>query len=96
MVLGRITGILRRFGITGEVLAISFARMGDAVGNGILLVILPLYVAQIHVAWLNVSEPVRVGIVLALYGTASAIAQPFVGVLSDPHVSGAADSWFRA
>lgn len=75
--------MLHRFGLTGAVLAISFARMGDAVGNGILLVILPLYVAQLHVAWLNVSEPVRVGIVLALYGIASAIAQPFAGALAD-------------
>jgi MFS family permease len=78
-----IRGMLHRFGLTGEVLAISFARMGDAVGNGILLVILPLYVARMHVAWLDVSEPVRVGIVLALYGVASAIAQPFVGALGD-------------
>jgi MFS family permease len=75
--------MLHRFGLTGEVLAISFARMGDAVGNGILLVILPLYVAQMHVAWLDVSEPVRVGIVLALYGIASAVAQPFIGALGD-------------
>jgi MFS family permease len=78
-----IGSMLHRFGLTGEVLAISFARMGDAVGNGILLVILPLYVAQMHVAWLDVSEPVRVGIVLALYGIASAVAQPFIGALGD-------------
>jgi DHA1 family multidrug resistance protein-like MFS transporter len=83
MAVKRIGERLHRFGFTGEVLAISFARMGDAVGTGILLVILPLYVAKMHVAWLDVSEPVRVGIVLALYGIASAVAQPFVGALSD-------------
>jgi MFS family permease len=83
MAMEKIKGALHRFGFTGQVLAISFARMGDAVGNGILLVVLPLYVAQLHAAWLHVSEPVRVGIVLALYGIASAIAQPFVGALGD-------------
>jgi MFS family permease len=83
MAIRRIGERLHHFGFTGEVLAISFARMGDAVGNGILLVILPLFVAQMRVAWLDVSEPMRVGIVLAFYGIASAIAQPFVGALSD-------------
>jgi MFS family permease len=83
MAFEKIKEALHQFGFTSQVLAISFARMGDAVTNGILLVVLPLYVADMHVAWLDVSEPLRVGIALALYGIASAVAQPFVGVLSD-------------
>lgn len=32
---------LGRFGLNKEILAISFARMGDGIGNGLLIVLLP-------------------------------------------------------
>ncbi len=64
--------------------ALSIARFGDAVGNGILLVLLPLYIAKTaQPAWFPFSEEVRVGALLALFGLVSSIAQPIVGGWSD-------------
>jgi MFS family permease len=64
-------------------MALSFARLGDAIGNSILIIIIPLYVAQMPSPFLPFPEPVRVGILISLYGIVNAILQPIMGALSD-------------
>lgn len=59
--------------------------MADAVGNSFLIIVLPLYVAS-HTVEGNVfgaPSSVIAGLVLALFGLASSIAQPLAGRLSD-------------
>ncbi|MGW8143731.1 MAG: MFS transporter [Anaerolineales bacterium] len=65
------------------VMALSFARLGDAVGNSILIVVIPLYVAKLPSLWLPFPEPVRVGILISLYGLVAALFQPVFGAISD-------------
>ena len=70
-------------GANRAVLALSLARMGDAVGNSILFVILPLYVAKLPAPSFPFPEPIRVGLLLSLYGLVNSSCQPFLGALSD-------------
>ena len=70
-------------GANKVVLALSMARMGDAIGNSILFIIIPLYVASLPAPFLPFSEPVRTGVLIALYGIISALLQPLGGSLSD-------------
>ena len=70
-------------GLTRPVLALSVARMADAMGNSILFIILPLYVAKIPTEYLHFPLPVLVGILLSLYGVVNSLLQPFMGALSD-------------
>lgn len=76
-------GWFGRLGGNRLVLALSVARFGDAVGNSILFIALPLYVAKLSSPWFPFPESVRVGILLALYGLVSASLQPVMGALSD-------------
>ena len=76
-------GWLERIGGNRLVLALSVARFGDAVGNSILFIALPLYVGKLSAPWFPFPESVRVGILLALYGLVSAVLQPVMGGLSD-------------
>jgi MFS family permease len=72
-----------RIGVNKVVLALSVARMGDAIGNSILYIIIPLYVASLPAPFLPFSEPVRTGFLIALYGLVTALFQPLAGALSD-------------
>jgi MFS family permease len=72
-----------RLGVNRAVLALSIARMGDAIGNSILIIVLPLYVSQLPAPWFPVPETLRVGILISLFGIVSAILQPVMGGLSD-------------
>jgi MFS family permease len=72
-----------RVGFNRVVLALSFARMGDAIGNAILMVVLPLYVDVLPSPSFAVSEPMRVGFLLSVYGFVAAVVQPIVGIWSD-------------
>lgn len=64
-------------------LALSFARMADALGNSLLIVILPLYIAEQPSLWLDLPNEAQVGLVISLYGFLFAFAQPFAGILTD-------------
>ncbi len=70
-------------GLNKAVLALSAARMTDAIGNSILFIIIPLYVAQIPTAHIDLPVPVLVGILISLFGFIISIFQPFMGALSD-------------
>lgn len=80
------------FGTDRRVLALSVARMADAVGNSFLIIVLPLYIASgavtgsllgTSVLGLEVTEPFIIGLVLSLFGFVNSGAQPFIGRLSD-------------
>ena len=70
-------------GVNRQVLALSVARLGDAVGNSILFVIIPLYVAKLPAPVFGLPVATRVGLALSLYGLVAAIGQPLAGALSD-------------
>jgi MFS family permease len=74
---------LERIGANKVVLALSAARMGDAVGNSILFVIIPLYVAKLPAPWFPLPETVRAGLLISLYGLVNALLQPFAGAMVD-------------
>jgi MFS family permease len=65
------------------VLALSIARLADALGNSLLIVIIPLYVAHLPAPWFPFSESVLVGMLISLYGLVFTGLQPFTGALSD-------------
>lgn len=66
-----------------EVIALSFARMADALGNSLLIIVLPLYIAARPSPWLSLPTETTVGLVISLYGFLFALGQPFAGAASD-------------
>jgi MFS family permease len=78
-----IRSVAGSIGVNKVVLALSMARMGDAIGNSILYIIIPLYVASLPAPFLPFSEPVRTGFLIALYGLVTALFQPIAGAMSD-------------
>lgn len=66
-----------------EVLALSFARMADALGNSLLIVLLPLYIADQPSTLVELPLEARVGVVVSLYGFLFAFAQPLMGWATD-------------
>ena len=57
--------------------------MADALGNSLLIIILPLYIADQPSLWLDLPTEAQVGLVISLYGFLFAFAQPFAGALTD-------------
>ncbi len=76
-------GRAERWGVNRTVIALSIARLGDAVGNSILFIVLPLYVAKLSAPVFRVPETVRVGLLLSLYGLVGAVLQSVAGAWSD-------------
>jgi len=70
-------------GINRGVLALSVARMADAMGNSILFIVIPIYVAQLSHPVMNFPVPVLVGGLISIYGLISALLQPLMGALCD-------------
>jgi len=66
-----------------EVLALSFARMADALGNSLLIVLLPIYIAEQPSIRLNLPLEAQVGLVVSLYGFLFAFSQPIMGWATD-------------
>jgi MFS family permease len=75
--------VSQKLGVNRVVLALSVARLGDAIGNSILFIIIPLYVAKLPAPAFHVPESVRVGILISLYGIVNSLLQPLMGALSD-------------
>ena len=76
--------LAERIGVNRIVLALSVARMADALGNSLMFVILPLYVAELPApAFSQVPETVLVGILISMYGLVFSGLQPLTGALSD-------------
>jgi len=74
---------LERIGGNRVVIALSAARLGDAIGNSILFIVLPIFVAKLPAPWLPFPETVRVGLLIALFGLVNSILQPFAGAFID-------------
>jgi MFS family permease len=74
---------IEKIGGNRVVMALSIARLGDAIGNSILIIVIPLFVAALPAPLIPLPESVRVGILISLYGLVNTILQPFTGALSD-------------
>ena len=74
---------LERIGGNRVVIALSSARLGDAIGNSILFVVLPLFVAKLPAPLLPWPETVRVGFLIAVFGLVNALLEPLAGALVD-------------
>ena len=72
-----------RYGANRGVIALSIARMADAMGNSSLIIIIPLYVADLPHQLFDVAVPVLVGILISLYGFTASVMQPVMGAVSD-------------
>jgi MFS family permease len=72
-----------QLGANRVVLALSVARLADAVGNSILFIIIPLYVAQLPAPWIPLPEPVLVGLLISMFGLVNSVLQPVMGALTD-------------
>ncbi|MEZ4770966.1 MAG: MFS transporter [Caldilineales bacterium] len=70
-------------GANRVVVALSVARFGDAVGNSILFVVIPLYVAKLQSPLFNLPETVLVGLLISVYGLVTSVMQPVMGGLVD-------------
>jgi len=74
---------LKEAGINREVLALSLGRFGDGIGNSILFIVIPLYVADLPAPLFAFPETVRAGILLAMFGLVAGLSQPLTGMLID-------------
>ena len=70
-------------GANRTVLALSMARLGDAVGNSILFIVIPLYVVKLPAPSFPIPDTVLVGVLISLYGLTNALLQPIVGAWID-------------
>jgi uncharacterized protein (DUF302 family) len=75
--------LANRIGINRAVLALSVGRLGDAVGNSLLFIVVPLFVARLPAPAVPFPETVRAGIVISLFGLVASFGQPFAGALID-------------
>jgi MFS family permease len=76
---------LGAMGINREIVVLSAARMADAFCNSLLIVLLPLYVAQIPRSgvFARMPEEVLIGILISLAGLMFAVMQPVAAAVSD-------------
>ncbi len=72
-----------KVGANRAVLALSFGRFGDGIGNSILFVVIPLYIAELPAPFFPFPETMRAGILISLFGIIAGLSQPFTGVLID-------------
>jgi len=56
---------------------------GGWIGNSILILVIPLPVARLLSPLVALPEPVRTGVIIALYGLVSAFIQPLAGIIVD-------------
>ncbi len=77
--------VVAGFAVDRRVLALSFARMADGVGNSFLIIVIPLYVASDIVggATFGLGEAMVIGIILSIFGFVNSSFQPLTGRASD-------------
>lgn len=69
-------------GANRVVMALTTARLADALGNSILFVLLPLYVTRMARSS-ALPTPIVVGALISVYGFVNAAIQPFMGAWAD-------------
>lgn len=74
---------MRRFPVPRQVLILGLARMTGSMGNSLLVIIIPLYVASLPLGTGGLPRVALIGILISLYGLISAMTQPLAGRLSD-------------
>jgi MFS family permease len=74
---------MENLGANRTVIALSAARLGDAIGNSILFIVIPLYVGKLPSPWFPFPDTVRVGILISWYGLVNAFLQPISGAILD-------------
>ncbi len=72
-----------RFGVNSTVAALAFGRLVEAIGNGIMLVLLPPFVAALPTLPTSLPETVLIGIVISLYGMVFTFLQPVAAIFAD-------------
>jgi MFS family permease len=77
------SSLREKLGVNRTVLALAVARFGDALGNSILFVIIPLFVVKLPAPILSFPTEIRVGILISLFGLVNASLQPVMGGLGD-------------
>lgn len=77
------TYVTEKLGANRAVLALSLARLGDGIGNSILIVVIPIYVAKVPAPWFPFPDSVLVGALIALFGIVNFVVQPLAGAWSD-------------
>lgn len=75
--------IAERLGVNRVVVALAFARLTDAIGNSMMAVVLPLYVADLPSPLFDLPTAFLVGLLISFYGIVNTVLQPFMGVLAD-------------
>jgi len=75
--------ILRSIGVNRAVFALSVTRLADAMGNSILFIVIPLYVAKLPEEYFDLPVPVAVGLLISLFGFVNSALQPLMGALVD-------------
>lgn len=81
--LEKLKEFFKEIGANPVVLALSLGRLGDGIGNSILFVVLPIYIAKLPAPGFNIPDSFKVGIALSLFGLTAGILQPLMGALSD-------------
>ena len=73
------------FSVDRRILALSFARMADGIGNSFLIIVIPLYVVSDIVTGqtFGLTEAMITGVILSIYGFLNSGIQPLTGRLSD-------------
>ncbi|MBU4221395.1 MAG: MFS transporter [Euryarchaeota archaeon] len=70
--------------IKKEMYILSFSRFFEDFGTGMMVALIPLYIAQLNSVYFHeVPVAVKVGIVMSVFGAVIALSQPLLGVLSD-------------
>ncbi len=74
---------LGSIGYNRAILALSVARLADAIGNSILFILIPLYVAKIPEEFIHFPTPILVGILISAFGFMTSLFQPVMGAITD-------------
>lgn len=67
-----------------ELYILSFSRFFEDFGTGMMVALIPLYIAKLNSAYFQeVPVVVKVGIVMSIFGAVTALSQPLLGKLTD-------------
>lgn len=74
---------LKSWGINREITMLGLARMVDSLGTSMLIILIPLMVAERGIGLAGLSTPFVIGILLSVFGVVDSFGQPPVGVYMD-------------
>jgi MFS family permease len=74
---------LKSWGINREIAMLGLARGVDSLGTSMLIILIPLMVAERGIGLAGLSTPFVIGILLSVFGVVDSFSQPPVGVYMD-------------